>query len=132
MFAWYSIWPALGRLCLASIFLFSGYGKITNWAQTTGYMTSKGLPFPDILLVGAAGTELIAGLLLVLGIRTRPAAIALILYLIPTTLLFHAFWDAEGAALRGETIQFLKNLAIIGGLLHIAAPAAPQPLFRRN
>lgn len=132
MLAWYRIWPFLGRVCLAGIFLQSGLSKFMHWPQTTAYMTAKAIPFPEFLLPLAAGVEIVAALLLIIGFKIRWAALALILYLIPTTLLFHAFWTAEGPAVRGEMIQFLKNLAIIGGLLHVASPTGPQPLFSRN
>lgn len=103
-----------------------------HWPQTAAYMTAKAVPFPELLLPLAAGVEIVGALLLIIGFKIRWAALALILFLIPTTLLFHAFWTVEVPAVRGEMIQFLKNLAIIGGLLHVASPTGPQPLFSRN
>ncbi len=132
MLAWYRICPFLGRVGLAGVFLFSGWSKFADWEPMAADMTAKVPSFPAALLPVAGGIEIAVAAFLLLGIRTRAAAAVLILYLIPTTILFHAFWAADGAAAKGETIQFLKNLAIIGGLLHAAAPVAPQPLFIRK
>lgn len=132
MLAWYRIWPFLGRILMSGIFLFSGYGKVMSWQPTIEYMTSKGIPFANFFLFGATAIEFLGGLMVLSGIRARIGAVALIIYLIPTSILFHGFWNLSGAEAQLEMIQFLKNMAILGGLLHIASPIPPQPLFRRS
>lgn len=118
--------PLAGRLLIANIFIISGYHKIGGFAGTAGYMASKmGLP-QDSMLVNAmlAATiviELGGGLLLILGWQARWAATAIVLWMIPVTLIFHAYWNVPADQIQMQMIQFQKNLAITGGLLYIAA-----------
>lgn len=109
----------IGRLCIAAIFILSGVGKFFNWDQTAAYMASKGLTMVPLFLIGAALVEIIGGLTLVFGYKTRWGATLLLLYLIPTTVIFHDFWNQSGAEYMTQQIEFLKNLAIFGGLLYV-------------
>lgn len=113
--------PLVGRLLIASIFLISGFKKIFGFAATAGFMASKGLPVADALLAATILIEIGAGLMLVVGWQARWGATALFLWMIPVTYLFHAFWAVPEAEVRMQTIQFQKNLAIMGGLLYIIA-----------
>jgi putative oxidoreductase len=79
-------------------------------------MATKGMPLIPLFLVGAIVCELVGGLSLLLGYRARLGALLLFLYLIPTTLVFHAFWQYEGMQHKMQLINFMKNLAIMGGL----------------
>ena len=107
--------PLIGRILIAQIFLASGFGKIMDFAGTQQYMASYGMPLTALLLFGAIVFELGGGLSLLLGYKARWGAIALIVFLIPTTLIFHTEF-----AERMQQIQFMKNSAIIGGLLVLA------------
>jgi putative oxidoreductase len=107
------------RVLLAHIFLISGFGKIFKFAGTAGYMASKGMPMPQFLLACSILVELAAGLMLVVGWKTRWAALALALWLIPATLVFHAFWAVPEAQVTMQMIQFQKNLCILGGMLYV-------------
>ena len=112
----YQPWGLLaGRILLAYIFVLSGYGKITNFAGTAGYMAKYGMPMIEFFLVCAILLELVGSLMLVLGWKARWGALALIVFLVPTTLIFHPVW-----ADPGQAIQFQKNLAIMGGMLYVA------------
>lgn len=125
--------PLVGRVLLASIFVVSGYGKIGGFAGTSAYMTSKGLPFVSALLVLTIVIELGAGLMVMLGIKARWAATALVLYLIPVTVIFHDFWAVAAASAQMQQIMFMKNLAIMGGLLLVAAfGAGPYSVMRKR
>lgn len=111
----------IGRLCLSLIFITSGVGKVLGWEQTIIYMTQAGIPQAQIGLFLAASVEIFMGVALFLGWKKRFAASILALYLIPVTFLFHNFWDLQDPALRMlEYINFMKNLAIFGGLLLVA------------
>jgi len=105
-----------GRILLALIFLLSGIEKITGYAMTLGYMTKAGLPFPQVLLVVSVIVEIGCALALIVGWKTRPAAIALVIWMIPVTLIFH-----NPAAGGDAMIHFMKNVAITGGLLMVFA-----------
>jgi putative oxidoreductase len=113
--------PLAGRILLALIFVLSGFSKLTGFEGTVGYIASKGLPLPQFAAAGAIAVELIGGILLVIGWQARWAATAIFLFLIPTTLMFHAFWVVEGPGAGMERIQFMKNLCIMGGMLYVMA-----------
>ncbi len=108
--------PLVGRILLALIFLKSGIGKIGGFAATAGYMSSKGLPMVDVLLTITIVIELAASAMIIVGFKARLGATALLLWMIPVTVIFHNFW-----AVPAEINMFMKNLAIMGGLLLIMA-----------
>jgi len=114
----------IGRILLALIFVVSGVGKITGYAGTAAVMAAKGLPMVDVLLPLTIAVELGGGLLLALGWKARWAAAALLLFLIPTTLIFHQFWGIEPKLAQMQKIHFLKNVAIMGGMLMVLAIGA--------
>ena len=105
----------VGRVLLAYIFVVAGWGKMFKFAGTAGYMASKGMPAAEFFLVCAILVEFVGGLMLAVGWKARWAAAALFLFIIPTTLIFHPMW-ADAA----QTINFQKNLAIMGGMLYVA------------
>lgn len=114
-----------GRFGLGAIFLVSGLGKLASWTGTVAHAGSKGVP--AILLAGAVALEVVGGLSLLLGWKTRWGTIALLAFLVPVTLVFHGFWAYQGAEAQLQTIQFLKNVSIGGGLLVVLA-AGPGAL----
>lgn len=113
-----------GRLGLGAIFLISGLGKLASWADTVAYAGAKGVP--ELLLAGAVALEIAGGLSLLAGLKTRWGVAALLAFLIPATLVFHGFWAYAGAEAHLQSIQFLKNVSIGGGLLTLlgAGPGA--------
>lgn len=110
-----------GRVLLAALFIISGFGKIGGFDATAGYMASKGLPMPQVLLAITILLELGGGILLAVGFKTRWVALAFALWLIPTTLVFHAFWGIPAPEAATQQTQFLKNLSILGGMLMVYA-----------
>jgi putative oxidoreductase len=105
----------LGRVALATIFILSGLGKLAAWRGTAAYAASKGVP--EALLAIATAFELLGGVSVLLGFRARWGALALLIFLVPVTLVFHNFWAAPPPQQQLEMVNFLKNLAIAGGLL---------------
>jgi len=116
--------PLVGRGLLSVIFLLSGVGKLADWSGTAGYMASKHMPAVPFFLLAAVTFELLGGLSVLTGFKARWGALALIVFLIPVTLIFHNFWAYEGMEQKTQMINFLKNLAIMGGLLMVAANGA--------
>lgn len=106
----------IGRALLALLFVPAGFGKIAGFATTVGYIASKGVPLPEAAAAIAIAVELGLGLLLLLGFQTRWAALGLAIFTVVITFVFHPFWIDPAQAQ-----SFFKNLAIIGGLLTIAA-----------
>lgn len=115
------------RVLLSALFLMSGINKILNPAGTQQYMASYGMPLTGLFLMGAIALELAGGLSVLLGYKARWGAIALIIFLIPATLIFHTnFAD------QMQTIQFMKNLAILGGLLIIVQSGSGDIAIKRD
>jgi len=110
-----------GRGFLSAIFLFSGFGKIADWSKFAHMMDEKGMPLVPVLLAGALTFEILGGLSVLFGIYGRVGAVLLILFLIPTTLIFHNFWAADPALQQNQMQHFMKNVAIMGGLFVVAA-----------
>jgi len=113
--------PLVGRILLALIFIISGFGKIMGFDATLGYIRSAGLPFAQLSAIAAIVVELGGGILLVVGWKARWAAAALFLFVLVAALYFHAFWASPPDQAMMQQIQFLKNLAIMGGMLYIMA-----------
>ena len=108
--------PFIGRILIALIFILSASGKIADFGGTQAYMAQYGMPATGLLLVGAIALELFGGLSVLVGFRARWGAIALFVFLIPATLIFHTdFAD------RNQMVHFMKNLSIMGGLLFVVA-----------
>ena len=106
----------LGRILVATIFVMGGIGKLAAPGATQGYIASVGLPVPLLAYIVALVVELGGGLLLLVGYRTRIAATVLAAFCVFTALVFHhALGD------QNQMIHFLKNFAMAGGLLQLAA-----------
>ena len=113
--------PVVGRFLIALIFVLSGVAKIGGFTQTAGFMASKGLPMVEVLLVLSIIIEIGAALMLIVGWQARLGAAALFLWMIPVTLVFHNFWAAPVDQQQIEMAMFMKNIAMVGGLLYIMA-----------
>lgn len=114
----------IGRLLLAAIFLVSGIGKLTDIPGTVSQMTAAGIPHADTLAIVAGAAEVLGAISIATGFLTRIGSFGLIVFMIPTTLIFHAFWNEAGAARMPQMVNFMKNVAIIGGLAVLTAQGA--------
>lgn len=108
--------PLVGRLLLSAIFLISVLGKIQAPAGTIGYIAAAGLPSPQVAYAIAVLIELVGGLALLVGFRTRIAAGALAIFTLAAAAGFHS-----NLADMNQFIHFFKNVAIAGGLLQVVA-----------
>lgn len=122
----------IGRIFIAAIFLLSGIGKLLAFENTAQFMAAKGMPVVHLLLAGAAAIEILGALSLLIGFKTRIGATALFLFMIPTTLIFHDFWNYTGNESDLQMIMFMKNIAIEGGLLYVMACGSGGCGFDRN
>jgi putative oxidoreductase len=113
-----------GRILLALIFIIAGLRKITGFAGTAAYMAGKGLPMVELLLVATIVIELVGGLMLALGWRARLAALALALFTAVVTPIFHGFWAFPPEQFQAQFNSFMKNVAIVGGMLYVVAYGA--------
>jgi putative oxidoreductase len=107
---------ATGRLLIALLFIISAVGKIASPRMTQGYIASVGLPLPLVTYFIAICLNVAGGALLIVGFQTRIVALVLAAYTVVAALAFHTnFGDPD------QLIHFLKNIAIAGGLLQVAA-----------
>jgi putative oxidoreductase len=111
----------LGRVLLSLIFVISGAKKIGAFAGTAGYIASKGLPAAEILTALTIAVELGGGLLLLVGLKARWAALALGIFSILAGVFFHNFWTMTGPEAMNNQIHFMKNLSIAGGMFMVVA-----------
>ena len=114
----------VGRLLLALLFLPAGLSKISGFAGTVGYIASKGMPMPTAAAVVAIIVEVVAPLALIAGFGTRWAALVLAGFTVVATFVFHNFWAMPAEQVMMQQLMFFKNIAVVGGLLTLAAHGA--------
>ncbi len=119
MKSFFAFLTLLGRVLISAIFIWAGIGKIFFFNETTHYMMSKGMTLVPFFLFGALTIEILGGLAILIGFFARVGAMVLFLFLVPTTLIFHDFWNATEVEMQMQMILFLKNLNILGGLLYV-------------
>ena len=117
-----------GRVLLGSYFLFSGVNHFTATSMLARYAHSHGVPAPEAAVIVAGVLLLIAGLSLLLGLAPKIGIAAAALFLVPVTLIMHAYWKEEGAARAAQMINFTKNFGLLGAVLALAAVPEPWPL----
>jgi putative oxidoreductase len=110
-----------GRVLLAFMFVYAGWGKLTGFAGTVGWVASAHVPMPEVATALALVVELGGGLMLALGWKARWAALALAGFTALASILFHDFWNKAGPDLMANQLFFLKNVAAIGGMLMVFA-----------
>ena len=122
----------IGRVLLAVLFIPAGFGKLTGFAGTVGYIASKGVPLPELAAAAAVGVELGLGMLLLIGWQTRWAALGMALFTLVITFIFHKFWGIPAEQVMQQQQSFFKNIAVVGGLLTVAAWGAGGWSFDGN
>jgi putative oxidoreductase len=137
----------MGRICISALFLLSAINKVIDWQATErglvsllcdwhAYVSNYGaiqkffaaiLPWVPAILVVATVLELLGGLLILFGIKPRIGAFLLVIFFVPATILLHQFWFLEGIKRELQMVMFVKNIAILGGLLYILALGTKLP-----
>lgn len=117
--------PALllvGRVLLAAVFLVAGVRKVLAPAATAGYFAKLGMPMAEVMVWVAVVIEVGGALMLITGWKARYAAWVIALFVLIATFFAHRFWQFSDAAQYGNQLNhFLKNFAIIGGMMFVAA-----------
>ena len=127
----------LGRIFIPIVFLVTGIQKVMNIGEIAQMLAANGVPIPDEIVPYLGGIpkyealgyliaaiEIICGLLVLIGLKARWAALVLIVFTACTIIFVHHFWDMQGDALIQNRADALKNLSIMGGLLLIVAVGA--------
>lgn len=114
------IMDLLGRVFLSTIFLYEGLDSFFYYKETKSQMIDFGMTWqPDFLLTSSIILLMLGGILVLIGYRSRFGAVLLLLYWVPLTLVLYSFWDDPSDIRRANSILFMKNIAITGGLLMI-------------
>lgn len=111
----------IARVLLALMFLLAGISKFGDLQGTAGYIASGGLPMPQVLAFATAALEVVAALMLIVGWQARWAALALAVFTLLASLFFHKFWALPADQQDMQQLMFMKNSAVIGGLLMVFA-----------
>jgi len=115
----------LGCVLLSAIFILSGLGKLPHFNDIAGMIAGKGIPLATVALVISLFVEIGGGLMVLTGFKAKYAALVMAVWLVPVTLVFHHFWGIPAAQQHDQMVNFLKNVAIMGGLL-VLASASPE------
>ncbi len=111
----------VARICLAAVFVYSGFDKARNWAGVVEECEAFKLPMPKLIAAGTIGLHIVGGLCVVFGIFTAPFALALAAFTAVATCLAHNFWVHKGERFGKELTTALEHLGIVGALVLIAA-----------
>lgn len=111
----------IARVLLASVFLISGLRQTMAFGMVSGMMAGKGFPMPGVFLALAIILDLAGGIMLIANWNAKYAAWALAGFTLLVGTIFHGFWNFAGPEYNNEFNHFLKNVALTGGLLMVAA-----------
>lgn len=122
----------IGRVFISFIFLFEAYDSTKYFNETLRQMSLYGLTWqPKLLLFGAITVLLLGGIMVLVGYRASFGATLLLLYWIPVTFIVHSFWNDPPELVRLQSILFMKNMAITGGLLVVLVNGSQRFSIRR-
>jgi len=118
----------VGRLVLGSYFLYGGFHHFVAVRDMAQFAHARGVPMPEVAVLGAGVLLIIAGLSFLLGFAPKLGMAATALFLVPVTLMMHQFWKETGAARMADMINFTKNFGLLGAVLMFSAVPEPWPL----
>ncbi|GJM34429.1 MAG: hypothetical protein DHS20C18_34300 [Saprospiraceae bacterium] len=122
----------IARVSLAFLFLWEAYDSINFFQSTKALMTEYGITWKqDFLLVMTISMLILGGILLLIGYRSGFGALLLLFYWVPVTFIVHSFWNDAPEFRRVESIAFMKNFAITGGLLMVMANGSGKYSVKR-
>ena len=122
----------IGRIFLSAIFIFEATDSILFFDKTKQTMTQFGLTWnQDMLLYGAIFVLVMGGLMVLTGYRSTLGAMLLLVYWLPVTFIVHDFWTYPADQLRIQSILFMKNIAITGGLLMLVGKGSGRYSIKR-
>jgi len=118
----------IGRILVGCYYLQEGFKLLTGLTHTSRAIAAHGVPLPELAAIGAGLLLLVGGLSLLLGVFPRLGVTAIVLFLVPVTLVMHAFWaDHDPARRQANIVNFSKNIGLIGSSLMFLAVPRPWP-----
>jgi putative oxidoreductase len=118
----------IGRLIVGAFYLYNAAHHFVKLGELTGYAKFKGVPLPELAVIGAGLLLFVGGITILLGIFPDIGVAALVLFFLPVTFMMHNFWAVSGEQQAAEIINFTKNLALLGSALMFLAIKKPWPL----
>jgi putative oxidoreductase len=118
----------VGRLVVGGLYTWAGIQNLLKLDAQAGYAAFKGVPFAPIAVACASLLILAGGLSILSGIRPRLGIAAVVLFLLPVTLMMHNFWTMEGMQRVSEMYHFQGNILLIGSALLLVAVPQPWPV----
>jgi putative oxidoreductase len=109
----------LGRLAIAALYVPSGFNKLVHIGSFAESMAARSVPAPMFLAVLGAAIEFLGSLAVLVGFRTRYAALLMIAFTVVASVVSHHFWDISDVTRQMQYVQFMKNMAIIAGFLFL-------------
>ena len=110
----------IARILISALFLLSGFNKIAHFGVSSQMIAGIGVPFASLATGIAILIEIGGAIAIIAGWKTKLAAWVQFAYLIPVTFMIHNFWASPAAMQQDQMVHFMKNLAIMGGLLILA------------
>lgn len=118
----------IGRLLFGGLFLFNGINHFRNRKMMVGYAAFKGVPAPDLAIVGSGAWLLVGGLSIILGAWPQIGALMIVIFLLGVTPVMHNYWAVTDQNQRlNDFINFQKNLALLGAALMLLSIPSPWP-----
>ncbi|MEW5900073.1 MAG: DoxX family protein [Acidobacteriota bacterium] len=118
----------IGRVIVGAYYLYNGVNHFLKFSSLVEYAKFKGVQAPEVAVAGSGLLLLIAGFTLLLGFHPEVGVAALVLFFIPVTFMMHNFWAAAAEQKMAETVNFAKNMALLGSALMFLRIAKPWPL----
>lgn len=116
------VFVLIGRILFAFLFLGSAFGHLTQGKAMAGYVESRGVPLAKVAVPASGVVLLVGGLMVLLGVWADLGALLLVVFLVPTAVLMHAFWkETDSQSKQMEMIQFNKDMALAGAALMMFA-----------
>ncbi len=118
----------LGRLLFGGFFLYNGIHHFKERKMLAQYAQSKNVPNPEAMVVASGALLLAGGTSILLGVKPKYGAAAIVGFLLGVSPVMHNFWKQEDPTQRmNDMINFSKNLALLGGALALMAVEEPWP-----
>ena len=119
----------VGRAIFGGYFLYNGINHFLNERALSQYAASKGVVAPDAAVTASGALMAAGGVSILAGVKPRQGLAAVIAFLVPVTVQMHRFWEeTEPAARMNETVNFAKNVALVGAALTMMQIAEPWPI----
>lgn len=109
----------VGRILISILFIASGIFKVTHWSETLAYVRELGIVLENAALAVTVVLQLLGGLFILFGYRTRLGVVLLLIFLLPVSFIAHAYWNSSASDYQNNLWAFWKNMSLVGGLFYV-------------